>query len=92
MTGGYDHQILVWDVDNMVQKLRLQGHLDWVEDVCFSPDQKWILSCGKVIVSTDLAVMSTVAFELKLPIYLNKLCRKYILEFNPKYSLFSLTL
>ena len=48
VSGGFDHQVCVWDVENSVQKLRLQGHSDWVEDVSFSKDQKWVLSCSKV--------------------------------------------
>jgi WD40 repeat protein len=47
VTGGYDNQVCLWDVDSKVQKLKLQGHSDWVEDVSISKDKKWILSCSK---------------------------------------------
>ncbi|CAG2206880.1 WD repeat-containing protein 88-like [Mytilus edulis] len=47
VTGSYDSTVCVWDVDNRVQKVKLQGHDDWVEDVCFGSDQKTVLSCSK---------------------------------------------
>ncbi|KAK2162040.1 hypothetical protein NP493_1544g00031 [Ridgeia piscesae] len=47
VTGGFDARVCIWDVTNSTQKLKLQGHVGWVEDVCFSADQKWVLSCSK---------------------------------------------
>ncbi|XP_048255050.1 WD repeat-containing protein 88-like [Haliotis rufescens] len=47
VTGSYDHSVVVWDTDNHVQKIKLQGHTDWINDVCFSEDQKWLISCSK---------------------------------------------
>lgn len=47
VSGSYDMSIVVWDIENSAQKLKLQGHMDWVNDVCFSEDQKWLLSCSK---------------------------------------------
>ncbi|ELT87334.1 hypothetical protein CAPTEDRAFT_168582 [Capitella teleta] len=47
VTGGYDNQICIWDTENMIQKFRLQGHHDWVEDVCLSEDNNWIVSASK---------------------------------------------
>ena len=48
VSGGYDQSIVVWDVENCVQKLRLQGHTDWITGVDISTDQNWLLSCAKV--------------------------------------------
>jgi len=31
VTGGYDRQVLIWDVDNMVLKLKLQVSVNIVE-------------------------------------------------------------
>merc|ERR1719422_1350050 len=39
--------VVVWDIENNVQKMKLQGHFGWINDICFSEDQKWLLSCGK---------------------------------------------
>uniref|UniRef100_A0A2C9KQD4 Uncharacterized protein n=1 Tax=Biomphalaria glabrata TaxID=6526 RepID=A0A2C9KQD4_BIOGL len=50
VTGSYDNSIVVWDLVNNTQKLKLQGHTDWINAVNFSQDQKWLLSCSKVIV------------------------------------------
>ncbi|BFZ13208.1 hypothetical protein BsWGS_16247 [Bradybaena similaris] len=47
VSGSYDTSIVVWDVENRVQKLKLLGHNGWLNDVCFSEDQNWLLSCSK---------------------------------------------
>ncbi|KAK0051368.1 WD repeat-containing protein 88 [Biomphalaria pfeifferi] len=47
VTGSNDNSIVVWDLVNNTQKLKLQGHTDWINAVNFSQDQKWLLSCSK---------------------------------------------
>ncbi|XP_013396959.1 WD repeat-containing protein 88-like [Lingula anatina] len=47
VSGGYDMNMVVWDADNCAQKLKLQGHESWIEDLCWSQDQNWIMSCSK---------------------------------------------
>ncbi|XP_041376182.1 WD repeat-containing protein 88-like [Gigantopelta aegis] len=47
VTGSFDNCIVVWDSDNHVTKLKLQGHTNWVNDVKFTDDQKWLISCSK---------------------------------------------
>ncbi|KAH9519171.1 hypothetical protein Btru_074887 [Bulinus truncatus] len=54
VTGSYDNTVVVWDMENNNQKLKMQGHMDWINDVSFSEDKKWILSCSKVWQSSRL--------------------------------------
>ncbi|CAF2036189.1 unnamed protein product [Rotaria magnacalcarata] len=44
VTGGYDLRIVLWDLDNMTHKLGLRGHRDWINDVCLTSDNTWIIS------------------------------------------------
>ncbi|CAF2786465.1 unnamed protein product [Rotaria sp. Silwood2] len=44
VTGGYDLRVVLWDLDNMTHKLGLRGHRDWINDVCLTSDNKWIVS------------------------------------------------
>ena len=48
VSGSADMSIVVYDVENNIQKLKLQGHTGWVNDVHFSKDQNWLLSCSNV--------------------------------------------
>ncbi|KAK7475528.1 hypothetical protein BaRGS_00033217 [Batillaria attramentaria] len=47
VSGSYDRSIVVLDVEHNIQKLKLQGHSSWVNDVRISGDQNWLLSCSK---------------------------------------------
>lgn len=43
-----DDNIYIWDtVSNPVRKQVLKGHGDWVMDLCFSPDDKYLYSCSE---------------------------------------------
>ncbi|CAF2130374.1 unnamed protein product [Rotaria magnacalcarata] len=44
VTGGYDLKIIIWDLENMAYKLVLNGHRDYINDVCLTSDNKWIIS------------------------------------------------
>lgn len=44
VTGGYDLRVVLWDLENMTHKLVLRGHRDWINDVCLTSDNKWIIS------------------------------------------------
>ncbi|CAF3354907.1 unnamed protein product [Rotaria sp. Silwood1] len=48
VTGGYDLRVILWDIENMTYKLILRGHRDWVNDVCLTSDNKWIVSVSNV--------------------------------------------
>ncbi|XP_052230861.1 WD repeat-containing protein 88-like isoform X2 [Dreissena polymorpha] len=47
VSGSCDNNLVVWDMENEIQKIKLQGHSGWVEDVCFSQDQRWLMSCAR---------------------------------------------
>jgi WD40 repeat protein/serine/threonine protein kinase len=47
VTGGYDHQVRVWDVESANQCLALHGHSDVIWAIAYSPDGKTIASGGR---------------------------------------------
>lgn len=50
-------EIILWDVATGKEKTRLKGHLKWVEDLVFSPDERYLASAGEdqVIIVWDAA-------------------------------------
>ncbi|CAF1653396.1 unnamed protein product [Adineta ricciae] len=44
VTGGYDLRVVLWDLEAMTHKIVLRGHADWINDVCMTSDDKWIVS------------------------------------------------
>ena len=45
-TGGDDHLVRIWDVEDATVVGRLAGHADWVRSVAFSPDGHFLASAG----------------------------------------------
>jgi len=45
VTGGLDNLIIIWD-ETGKQTHQLSGHTGWVLSLAFSPDGKWLASCG----------------------------------------------
>jgi WD40 repeat protein len=45
-TGGDDHAINLWNIDDGTLAHQLRTHTDWVRAVVFSPDGKWLASAG----------------------------------------------
>lgn len=43
-SGGWDHQVLLWDLVERKVARRLTGHADWVSALAWSPDGAWLAS------------------------------------------------
>lgn len=44
---GSDRMIHVFDLKTKSERLKIEGHADWVMDVAWSPDGKRLISCGR---------------------------------------------
>ncbi|KAJ8888674.1 hypothetical protein PR048_008166 [Dryococelus australis] len=85
-TAGTDGYVRLWSFPAMVKKLDIQAHSKEVDDVDFSPDEKWVVSISKdgtcVLWSTESGKK---VGELKWPSageakYLFKRCRFGVAE------------
>jgi WD40 repeat protein len=47
VSGGYDSRVILWDIFHCKMKLALRGHLDWINDITLTDDNKWIISVDK---------------------------------------------
>jgi WD40 repeat protein len=45
-SAGDDPAIQLWNVASGQPTTKLEGHTDWVQSLCFSPDGKWLASGG----------------------------------------------
>ena len=45
-TAGDDHLVRVWNLADGKRLQRLDGHIDWVRAIDYSPDGKWLASAG----------------------------------------------
>ncbi|XP_063229443.1 prolactin regulatory element-binding protein isoform X2 [Bacillus rossius redtenbacheri] len=96
-TAGTDGYVRLWSFPAMEKKLDIQAHSKEVDDVDFSPDEKWVASISKdsTCVLWDTESGKKVG-ELKWPAageakYLFKRCRFSTVEENPGASrLFSI--
>jgi WD40 repeat protein len=43
-SGGYDHEVRLWDPDTGKELGRLRGHSSFVNCIAFSPDGEWLVS------------------------------------------------
>ncbi len=49
VTAGYGQNgdtVVVWDAGSGRERLTLEGVCEYIEDLCFSPDGRWVLSAG----------------------------------------------
>ena len=45
-SGGLDHKIVIWDINEKKDIALLEGHTDWVKSIIFSKDQQQLFSTG----------------------------------------------
>jgi WD40 repeat protein len=43
-SGSDDHTVRIWDGETGEERLRLEGHTDWVRSLSWSPDGRWLAS------------------------------------------------
>jgi hypothetical protein len=71
VTGGYDKQVCLWDVDNMIQKFRLQvddigfTESQWNSILALDPRELFFKENPSSIIFLDIAVLLKYSLELK---------------------------
>ena len=45
-SAGGDKNIIKWDLNNKKQIAKLEGHQDWIYDICISQNDKILFSAG----------------------------------------------
>ena len=58
-TGGFEGDVVLWDVKSGKEVRRFKRHHTSVGDICFSPDGKWLASAGGTLHRWDMEVFES---------------------------------